>query len=119
MYPQVYKDLVKFIDEFGNARVLPTPAFFYGLMPGEEISVEIEEGKILIIKLIYAGEHNADGEPHSLLSLTAAPASSLSWTNQSRRRPNAGPKPTLPTRCKLAPPSLRWSAPSQQPSATK
>ena len=62
MYPQVYKDLVKFIDEFGHARVLPTPAFFYGLMPGEEISVEIEEGKILIIKLIYAGEHNADGE---------------------------------------------------------
>lgn len=62
MYPQVYKDLVKYIDEFGHARVLPTPAFFYGLMPGEEISVEIEEGKILIIKLIYAGEHNADGE---------------------------------------------------------
>lgn len=62
MYPQVFKDLVKYIDEFGHARVLPTPAFFYGLKPGEEISVEIEEGKTLIIKLIYVSEHNAEGE---------------------------------------------------------
>jgi len=62
MYPQVYKDLVKYINEFGHARVLPTPAFFYGLKPGEEISVEIQEGKTLIIKLIYVSEPNEDGE---------------------------------------------------------
>jgi pyruvate carboxylase len=62
MYPQVFKDMVKFVDEFGHARVLPTPAFFYGLKPGEEINVEIEEGKTLIIKLIYVSEPNADGE---------------------------------------------------------
>jgi len=35
---------------------LPTPAFFYGLKPGDEISIEIEEGKILFIKLINVGE---------------------------------------------------------------
>ena len=42
--------------------MLPTPAFFYGLKPGEEISVEIEEGKVLIVKFIYASEPNAEGE---------------------------------------------------------
>lgn len=62
MYPQVYKDLIKYIEQFGHARVLPTPAFFYGLKPGEEISVEIEEGKTLIIKLIYVSEPNTEGE---------------------------------------------------------
>ena len=61
MYPQVYKDLVKYVDEYGHARVLPTPAFFYGLKPGEEISVEIQEGKILIIKLIYVSEPDKEG----------------------------------------------------------
>jgi pyruvate carboxylase len=62
MYPQVFKDLVKTIDKFGHPRVLPTPAFFYGLKPGEEISVEIEEGKTLIVKLIYVSDPNEDGQ---------------------------------------------------------
>ncbi|MEC8190877.1 MAG: pyruvate carboxylase [Verrucomicrobiota bacterium] len=56
MYPQVYKELIKYVDSFGHARVLPTPAFFYGLNIGEEISVEIEQGKTLIIKLVYVSE---------------------------------------------------------------
>jgi pyruvate carboxylase len=62
MYPQVFKDLVKAINEYGHPRVLPTPAFFYGLKTGEEISVEIEEGKTLIVKLIYVSEPNEDGQ---------------------------------------------------------
>lgn len=61
MYPQVFKDLVKAINQYGHPRVLPTPAFFYGLKTGEEISVEIEEGKTLIVKLIYVSEPNEDG----------------------------------------------------------
>lgn len=62
MYPQVFADLKKYVDEFGHARVLPTPAFFYGLKTGEEITVEIEEGKSLIVKFIYMSEPNAEGE---------------------------------------------------------
>ena len=62
MYPQVYADLDKYVKDFGHARVLPTPAFFYGLKPGEEITVEIQQGKNLIIKLIYVSEPNEDGE---------------------------------------------------------
>lgn len=62
MYPQVFADLKNYVDQYGYARVLPTPAFFYGLKPGEEISVEIEAGKVLIVKFIYVSEPNADGE---------------------------------------------------------
>jgi len=62
MYPQVFEQLVAFVKEYGHARVLPTPAFFYGLKTGEEISVEIEEGKTLIVKLIYVSEPNEEGD---------------------------------------------------------
>src|SRR5690606_19713210 len=36
-------------------------AFFYGLSQGEEISVSIEEGKVLIIRLISVGEPDTEG----------------------------------------------------------
>lgn len=61
MYPQVFGDFLKQQREFGNVSVLPTPAFFYGLKPGEEINVEIEEGKVLIIRLVSVGDPDKDG----------------------------------------------------------
>ncbi|HEX9998219.1 MAG TPA: pyruvate carboxylase [Abditibacterium sp.] len=62
MYPQVQKDFAAFKDSFGDVSVLPTPAYFYGLQPGEEISVSIEEGKTLIIRLVNIGEANQNGQ---------------------------------------------------------
>ena len=61
MYPQVFADFAKQQREYGDVSVLPTPAFFYGLKPGEEISVEIEEGKVLIIRLVSIGAPDKDG----------------------------------------------------------
>ena len=61
MYPAVFADFTKHQREYGDVSVLPTPAFFYGLNPGEEISVEIEEGKVLIIRLISVSPPDKDG----------------------------------------------------------
>jgi pyruvate carboxylase len=61
MYPQVFADFAKFEREFSDVSCLPTPAFFYGLKPGEEISVSIEDGKVLFIKLINVGTPDKDG----------------------------------------------------------
>ena len=61
MYPEVHAEFAKFVREFGDVTVLPTPAFFYGLKPGEEISVEIERGKTLYFKLINIGSVDKDG----------------------------------------------------------
>jgi pyruvate carboxylase len=61
MYPQVFADFAKQQRESGDVSVLPTQAFFYGLKPGEEISVEIEEGKMLIIRLVNVGAPDKDG----------------------------------------------------------
>ena len=47
--------------EYSDVSVLPTHAFFYGLRPGEEINVAIEEGKSLIIRLVNVGDPDKDG----------------------------------------------------------
>jgi pyruvate carboxylase len=61
MYPEVFAEYAKFTRDYSDVSVLPTPAFFYGLKPGEEISVDIEEGKTLFIKLIHLGAVDKDG----------------------------------------------------------
>lgn len=61
LYPAVYMDWVKFKNQFGDVSVLDTPTFFFGMTPGEEVQVQIQEGKMLIFKLIYISEPNEDG----------------------------------------------------------
>ena len=56
---------------------LPTPVFFYGMEPGEEISVEIDPGKTLEIRLQTVGETNEEGEVDGLLR-TERPAARAS-----------------------------------------
>ena len=61
MYPEVHAEFAKVQRDFGEVSALPTPAFFYGLKPDEEISVGIEQGKTLFIKLVNIGTADKDG----------------------------------------------------------
>ena len=61
LYPKVFRDWVSFINEYGDVSVLDTPTFFFGLTPGEEVNVEIEPGKILVIRLVHVGKANDEG----------------------------------------------------------
>ena len=61
LYPKVFADWAAFQAEYGDVTVLDTPAFFYGLLPGEEICVDIEEGKTLFIKLLAVSPPDAAG----------------------------------------------------------
>jgi len=61
MYPEVFAAFEKQRHEHGDLSVLPTPAFFYGLRVREEISVDIEPGKTLIIRLINIAEPDKEG----------------------------------------------------------
>ena len=62
MYPQVHDTFRKHRKQYGDVSVLPTPVYFYGLHPWEEITVEIEEGKMLIIRLVGIGDADKDGK---------------------------------------------------------
>ncbi|MFT4176798.1 MAG: pyruvate carboxylase [Luteolibacter sp.] len=77
MYPQVFEDFNRFRSQYDDLSGLPTPAFFYGLQIGEEIEVEIDPGKILIIKLISIGEPDTEGRRAVFYELNGMPRESI------------------------------------------
>jgi pyruvate carboxylase len=92
MYPDVFAAFTKFEREYGDVSVLPTPAFFYGLKPGQEVAVEIEQGKTLFIKLINIGQPDKDGHRVVFFELNGMPREvtiadkSLQTTQKVRRK---------------------------------
>jgi pyruvate carboxylase len=73
LYPDVFIKYDKFRQTYSDVSVLPTPAFFYGLKSGEEITVEIESGKSLIIKFLTISEPHPDGTRTLFFELNGQP----------------------------------------------
>ncbi|MFM2269640.1 MAG: hypothetical protein RL757_3081 [Bacteroidota bacterium] len=61
MYPKVWEEFNQHFEQFGAVRNLPTAAFFYGLSFNEEILVEIDKGKSILIQYLNLSEPNASG----------------------------------------------------------
>ncbi|PMD24866.1 pyruvate carboxylase-like protein [Hyaloscypha hepaticicola] len=55
MYPKVFDEYKKFIQKYGDLSVLPTRYFLSRPEIGEEFHVELEKGKVLILKLLAVG----------------------------------------------------------------
>jgi pyruvate carboxylase len=73
MYPKVYTDYQSRHDIYGPVRTLPTNTFFYGMEPGQEISVEIDPGKTLEIRMQARAATNEDGEAKVFFELNGQP----------------------------------------------
>lgn len=73
MYPKVFSDYVARHKTYGPVRTLPTSSFFYGMEPGDEISVEIDPGKTLEIRLQALGEADDKGEVKVFFELNGQP----------------------------------------------
>ncbi|MFD2565233.1 pyruvate carboxylase [Aquimarina rubra] len=61
LYPKVFTGAYNHHVKYGNVMNIPTKNFFYGMTPGEEIIIELDKGKILLIELISIGEPHDDG----------------------------------------------------------
>ncbi len=61
LYPKVYQEYYDHYQKYSVVHRLPSTAFFYGLAPGEEIIVTIEQGKTLLIKYLSMGHPNEAG----------------------------------------------------------
>jgi pyruvate carboxylase len=61
LYPAVFTEFDQHRQEYSDTSVIPTPAFFYGMAPGQEVSIDIEAGKTLIVRLINVGTVQKDG----------------------------------------------------------
>ncbi len=73
LYPKVYEEFVAFWKKYGDVSILPSPYFFYGPEAGEEIAVDIEEGKRLIIRFLATGEPKPDGTRTVFFELNGQP----------------------------------------------
>lgn len=73
LYPRVFADFLSHQQTYSDTSVLPTPTFFFGMEPGEEISVDIEPGKTLIIKFLTVGDPHPDGNRLVFFELNGQP----------------------------------------------
>ena len=61
MFPKVFADFHAFRKHFGRVEVLPTPMFYYPMKTNEEMLVNIDSGKNLLIKFRHMGDANEEG----------------------------------------------------------
>ena len=73
MYPKVFADFAAATAEYGPVSVLPTPVFFYGMKAEDEIMVEIERGKTLVIRCLAVGEPDERGMVAVFFELNGQP----------------------------------------------
>ena len=73
MYPKVFTDYMARHEIYGPVRTLPTRNFFYGMEPGDEISVEIDPGKTLEVRFLTLGETDDKGEVKVFFELNGQP----------------------------------------------
>ena len=75
MYPKVFTDYVADRNAYGNVTVLPTQTFFYGMEAGEEITIDIERGKSLIVRFVTVSDVHDDGTRTVFFELNGQPRS--------------------------------------------
>ncbi|MBN9079466.1 MAG: pyruvate carboxylase [Rhizobiales bacterium 65-79] len=73
MYPKVFSDFAAAIAEYGPVSVLPTPVYFYGMAPEDEIFVDIEKGKTLVIRCLALGDVDDKGMATVFFELNGQP----------------------------------------------
>ncbi len=61
LYPKVFTDFHKHLSTYGAVEHIPSPAFFYGLKPNEEIIIYIDEGKHVLVQFLNITAPNANG----------------------------------------------------------
>jgi pyruvate carboxylase len=73
MYPEVFTNFNASMRTYGPVSVLPTPVYFYGMKPGDEISVTLETGKTMIVSLQTLGDTDEDGNVRVFFELNGQP----------------------------------------------
>ncbi len=73
MYPKVFGDYAADLATFGDVSTLPSAVFWYGMVPGQEINIDLERGKTLIVRFITTSEVNEDGTRTVFFELNGEP----------------------------------------------
>ncbi|MCF4099386.1 pyruvate carboxylase [Maritalea mediterranea] len=73
MYPKVFTEFMAAQKTYGPTSVLPTPAYFYGLEAGDELLVDLEKGKTMVIQLVGQSKPNEKGMVRVFFELNGQP----------------------------------------------
>ncbi|RWP76250.1 pyruvate carboxylase [Mesorhizobium sp.] len=73
MYPKVFSDFAAAQETYGPVSVLPTPTYFYGMKPEDEIFVDIEKGKTLVVRCLAIGDVDEKGMVTVFFELNGQP----------------------------------------------
>ena len=73
MYPKVFADYAAERAVYGDVSTLPTTVFFYGMQTGQEINIDLERGKTLIVCYITTSGVHEDGSRTVFFELNGQP----------------------------------------------
>ncbi|QPC85911.1 pyruvate carboxylase [Mesorhizobium sp. NBSH29] len=73
MYPKVFTDFAGAQETYGPVSVLPTSVYFYGMKPQDEIFVDLERGKTLVIRCFAVGDVDDKGMVTVFFELNGQP----------------------------------------------
>lgn len=96
LYPKVFVEFAEHQRSYGDVSVLPTPAFYYGADSDDEITVDLERGKTLIIRYLAVGDPDPEGRRVLFFEVNGQPRQvriadrSLAATAAVRRKAEAG-----------------------------
>lgn len=94
MYPKVFCDYAEHRKEYGDISLLPTSVFLYGLQDREEISIDIDKGKTLVVCMTGRSESpDEEGKVKVFFEVNGQPRmvriTKSCLTGQVRSRPKA------------------------------
>lgn len=73
LYPKVFEEFLENTKKYGDLSILPTPEFFFGPEMAQELNVDIEPGKRLIIRFLAVGQPRPDGTRTVFFELNGQP----------------------------------------------
>jgi pyruvate carboxylase len=73
MYPKVFVDYAAERAAYGDISSLPTAVFFFGMQPGQEITIDLERGKTLIVRYVATSDAHEDGTRTVFFELNGQP----------------------------------------------
>jgi pyruvate carboxylase len=73
LYPTVFEGLATHQQNYTDTSNLPTPVYFFGMEPNEEIAFELEAGKTLFVKYLTSSDAHDDGTRTVFFELNGQP----------------------------------------------
>lgn len=73
MYPKVFLDYRAYIEKYSDVSKIPTANFFYGLQNQEEVNIEIEKGKVIVLCRTGRAESDDSGVANIFFEMNGQP----------------------------------------------